>query len=60
MKACQLAYQVFFFDNSVEGEESDMFAHFEIQKGEKKWDEIDQSKVPEWFKDYYSAKIKDA
>ncbi len=55
--ACQLAYQVFFFDNSVEGQNSVMFAHFELQKGKKKWDKINKKQVPVWFRKYYSEKL---
>ncbi len=57
-EACQLAYQVFFFDNSAEGKDSKMFAHFKVVKGKKKWDKINNSDVPEWFRKYYSAKVK--
>jgi len=56
--ACQLAYQVFFFDNSVEGQNSVMFAHFELQKNRKKWDKINKKQVPVWFRKYYSEKVK--
>jgi predicted ABC-type ATPase len=56
--ASQLAYQVFFFDNSVEGQNSVMFAHFKIQKGKKKWDKINKKKVPVWFRKYYSKKVR--
>jgi len=56
--ACQIAYQAFFFDNSTEGESSQMFAHFKIIKEKKKWDKIDKKSVPEWFRKYYSAKVK--
>jgi predicted ABC-type ATPase len=55
--ACQLAYQVFFFDNSVEGQNSVMFAHFKLQKGKKKWDRINKKQVPAWFRKYYSEKV---
>jgi len=55
--AAQLAYQVFFFDNSVEGKNSAMFAHFKIQRGKKEWDRINKKQVPEWFKKYYSSKV---
>lgn len=54
--ACQIAYQTYFFDNSEDGKELLLFGHFKIEKGEKKWDPLDQSKVPNWFKKYYSAK----
>jgi hypothetical protein len=52
--ACQLAYQAFSFDNSAEGEESVLFAHFKLEKGRKVWGEIDPQKVPYWFRKYYS------
>ncbi len=54
--ASQLAYQTYFFDNSAE--QPRLFAHFKIIKGKKKWDKIKKSEVPEWFKKYYSLKIK--
>ena len=57
-EACQLAYQVFFFDNSKEAKDSKMFAHFKLQKGKKRWDKIDKKHVPVWFIKYYSDKIK--
>lgn len=56
-EASQLAYQVFFFDNSVDGRDSVMFAHFKIEKGKKKWDPLDEKIVPGWFKKYYSDKV---
>lgn len=56
-EACQLAYQVFFFDNSIDGSDSAMFAHFKIEKDKKKWDLPDNLKVPGWFKKYYSDKV---
>lgn len=56
--ACQLSYQAFFFDNSVDGRDSVMFAHFKIQNDKKKWDPIEEEKIPIWFRKYYSAKVK--
>lgn len=56
--ACQLAYQVFFFDNSKDGENSALFAHFKLVDRKKKWDRIKQDAVPGWFKKYYSDKVK--
>lgn len=56
-EACQLAYQVFFFDNSLDGQDSVMFAHFKKQKEKKKWDPMDETKVPGWFRKYYSEKV---
>lgn len=57
-KAAQLSYQTFFFDNSRDGEGFKLFAHFKIVGGVKKWDEIDYTIIPRWFKKYYSNKIK--
>lgn len=54
--ACQLSYQVYFFDNSKEGEAFNIFAHFKIENDSKQWDEIKQA--PEWFLKYYTDKIK--
>jgi predicted ABC-type ATPase len=56
-EACQRAYQVFFFDNSEDGIDSVLFAHFKMVKGKKKWDAINKKAVPQWFKKYYSAKV---
>jgi len=55
--AAQLAYQAYSFDNSVEGENFKMFAHFKMIGGKKSWDEINESDVPDWFKIYYSQKL---
>ena len=57
--AAQNVYQSYFFDNSKEGGDHTMFAHFKLNPdGEKVWDENDPKIFPEWFKAYYSAKIK--
>lgn len=57
-EAAQFCYQTYFFDNSIEGSEQTMFAHFKLNSdGEKLWDKLDEKKFPEWFKKYYSAKI---
>lgn len=56
-EAAQLAYQVYFFDNSVEGKDFKMFAHYKMIKGKKKWDKIVRKEVPQWFIKYYSEKI---
>ncbi len=56
--ASQLAYQAFYFDNSEDGKtDVPMFAHFKLVSGKKKWDEIDEEQVPEWFVRYYSDKV---
>lgn len=57
--AAQHCYQTYFFDNSVDGNDQTMFAHFKLNaEGEKNWDKSDEKSYPEWFKKYYSAKIK--
>lgn len=38
--AAQICYQAFFFDNSVDGADSKMFAHFKKVKGKKYWDKV--------------------
>lgn len=58
--AAQLCYQVFFFDNSYDGEDANLFAHFKNVKGEKLWDPINEQDVPQWFLKYYSDKVKKA
>jgi predicted ABC-type ATPase len=55
--ASQLAYQTFFFDNSEEGGNFKMFAHFKIITGKKAWDDINEDSIPNWFKIYYSEKV---
>jgi len=57
-EAAQLAYQAFFFDNSVDGQSSRMFAHFKVNKeGKKIWDPIDESAIPNWFITHYLSKV---
>jgi predicted ABC-type ATPase len=53
--AAQIAYQVFFWDNS--GSQPVMFAHFKMDGRKKKWDDIDNKAVPGWFRKYYSDKV---
>lgn len=57
--AAQIAYQAYFFDNSKDGEDFKLFAHFKNVKGEKIWDPIDEKTVPGWFIEYYSKKVID-
>jgi predicted ABC-type ATPase len=52
-EASEIAYQTFFFDNSIENEPFKLVAHFKIVDGEKKWDEIEEAKISNWFKKYY-------
>jgi predicted ABC-type ATPase len=55
--ASQLAYQAFFFDNSEEGKDFKMFAHFKMVGGKKVWDDINESEIPNWFKIHYVEKV---
>ena len=56
--ASQLAYRSYYFDNSAEGKDFNLFASFKVTKDwEKKWDIREVSKVPIWFRNYYSAKV---
>ena len=55
--AAQIAYQVFFWDNSVDGKDANMFAHFKKTGATKKWDKINMNDVPGWFLKYYSGKV---
>jgi predicted ABC-type ATPase len=57
-EAAQLAYQVYFFDNSRDGEDFQLFAHFKNVKGLKNWDELNPETVPNWFIKYYSNKVR--
>jgi predicted ABC-type ATPase len=56
-RACQLSYQVFFFDNSLDGADFKMFAHFKKTGKKKQWDKINTEDIPNWFKTYYSKRI---
>ena len=55
--AAQLAYQAYFFDNSDEGGQFKLFAHFKLVNGKKFWDPINQVEIPEWFKIHYLDKV---
>ena len=57
-EAAQHCYHAYFFDNSVDGSNHSMFAHFKVNKeGQKEWDKLDEAGYPIWFKKYYSAKL---
>ncbi len=58
-EAAQHCYQAYFFDNSSNGNNHSLFAHFKLNReGKKEWDPIDKTLVPSWFIKYYSEKIK--
>ena len=54
----QIAYQAYFFDNSVDNQPFSMFAHFKRNGVNKVWDKKIKNRVPTWFKKYYSDKVK--
>lgn len=56
--ASQLAYRCYYFDNSAEGSDFSLFANFKLDKEKNKvWDLKEVSKVPDWFRMYYSTKV---
>ncbi|MCT4603594.1 MAG: hypothetical protein N4A59_11935 [Marinifilum sp.] len=58
-EAAQYSYQAYFFDNSMDGNKHNLFAHFKMDKnGIKKWDTVIEEDVPIWFRRYYSEKVK--
>ena len=56
--ASQFCYQTYFFDNSEDGKNFKLIAHFKKNKDKKTWDSIDTKRLPEWFVKYYLNKIK--
>jgi len=55
-QASQIAYQAYFFDNSKDGEDFRMFAHFKRSGSMVKWESRNKKNDPVWFKKYYAAK----
>lgn len=53
--AAQIAYQAYFFDNSMDGEPYRLIAHFKVVDGQKVWDEKGQG-ISQWFERYYLKK----
>ena len=56
--ASQIAYQAFYFDNSENGQDFKLFAHFKRSGPQKVWDKINKKDIPNWFKEYYLSKVK--
>lgn len=54
--AAEIAYQAFFFDNSVDDEPFRLVGHFKKHGDVKKWDEIER--ISGWFKKYYLIPMK--
>lgn len=54
--AAEIAYQAFFFDNSINDVPYKLVGHFKKSGDHKQWDDIDQEEISLWFKKYYLAK----
>jgi len=57
-KASQIAYRAFYFDNSEDGKDVNMFAHFKKFGEKMKWDKQDKKRIPLWFDFFYKWKDK--
>lgn len=55
-EASQLCHQVFYFDNSTDGNDSRQIAHFKLEQGRKIWSPMITEDLPVWFVNYYLAK----
>lgn len=56
-EASKLCYHVYFFDNSKEGDQQNMFAHFKREaNGNELWDNVKNGEEPLWFQTYYRNK----
>ena len=51
--ASEIAYQAYFFDNSIDGEPLKLVAHFKRSGKKKVWDKISKNEQAAWFKKYY-------
>ncbi|MCF2487665.1 hypothetical protein [Dyadobacter sp. CY347] len=51
-QASDIAYQAFFFDNSIDNEPYKLVGHFKRVGAEKVWDEIDVNDTSNWFRKY--------
>ena len=54
-EAADIAYQAFFFDNSIDNQPYKLVGHFKKIGSQKRWDNIEDSEISNWFKKYYSA-----
>ncbi len=52
-RAAEIAYQAFFFDNSLDDEPYRLVGHFKLVAGVKKWDDIPEKEGALWFRRYY-------
>jgi predicted ABC-type ATPase len=53
-EAAEIAYQAFFFDNSMDNQPYKLIGHFKKIGSQKRWDKIEDSEISNWFKKYYS------
>ncbi|MDQ7948394.1 MAG: hypothetical protein REI78_00990 [Pedobacter sp.] len=56
--AAEIAYQAFFFDNSIDNAPYRLVGHFKVVGGEKKWDALPEQQETFWFKKYYKNKME--
>lgn len=52
-EAAEIAYQAFFFDNSIDNEPYKLVGHFKMIGDKKKWDKVEEDQISQWFKKYY-------
>jgi predicted ABC-type ATPase len=57
--AAEIAYQTYFFDNSINDSPYSLTGHFKVIAGQKAWDKIPEEKKAVWFKKYYEKKMPD-
>ncbi|MFW0717416.1 hypothetical protein [Pedobacter sp. N23S346] len=56
--AAEIAYQAYFFDNSVNDAPYKVAGHFKVVSGVKVWDDTLPENASFWFKKYYINKIE--
>lgn len=55
--AAEIAYQAYFFDNSVDDAPYTVTGHFKVVAGKKLWDDTPKEDTAVWFKKYYINKM---
>ncbi|HWK57217.1 MAG TPA: hypothetical protein VNQ80_07770 [Parapedobacter sp.] len=55
--AAEIAYQAYFFDNSLDDKPFRLIAHFKVVDGKKVWDEPELH-LPKWFEKYFVKQAK--
>ena len=56
MEASEIAYQGYYFDNSIDDMPYRLVGHFKLIGGDKEWDRIPDDQVALWFRKYYLNK----